>query len=121
MFTLADHRNVLARGLRNNQEGGTMKNSTTPIHEKKSFLHHDPHSDLGHQILEALERERDYDLEELLHAFPDYTWNQVFLEVDRMSRTGELRLFVRGLGLYTICLPLPTTQHILKERLMVSA
>jgi len=97
----------------------TMKNSTRPIHEKRSLLYQDPHSDLGHQILEAVERERDYDLEELLHAFPDYTWNQVFLEVDRMSRTGELRLFVRGLGLYTICLPPPTTQPILRERLMV--
>ena len=96
-----------------------MKNSTRPTREKKSFLYHDPHSDLGHQILEAVEREHDYDLEELLDAFPDYTWNQVFLEVDRMSRTGELQLCVRGLGLYTICLPSPTTQHIVKERFMV--
>ncbi len=97
-----------------------MKNRAQAVYKKKSFFYHDPHSELGYQILEAIERERDYDLEELLHALPSYTWNQVFLEVDRMSRAGELRLCYRGPGLYTVCLPLSTTQHIIEERSLVS-
>ena len=99
-----------------------MKNRAQAVYKKKSFLDQDPHSELGYLILEAIERERDYDydLEELLHALTGYTWNQVFLEVDRMSRTGELRLFYRGPGMYTVCLPLSTTQYIVEERSMVS-
>lgn len=101
-----------------------MKNRAPAIYKKKSFLYHDPDPqlDLGYQILEAVEREGDYDLEELLRAFAGYTWNQVFLEVDRMSRTGELRLFCRGPGLYTVCLPLTAPQDMVmvKERSMVS-
>ena len=63
----------------------------------------------------------EYDLEELLNDFfPSYTWNQVFLEVDRMSRTGELRLLFRGPGLYAVSLPLQMAQQHSEERLLVN-
>ena len=90
------------------------------IHKNPSLYDDDHQSDLGGQILDALNRMHEYDLEELLNDFPSYTWNQVFLEVDRMSRSGELRLFFRGPGLYAVCLPLQTAQQQSEERLLVN-
>ena len=52
-----------------------------------------------------------YDLQELVRACSLYTWNQVFLEVERLSRNGELRLVSRRHGLYTVTL---STQHARK-------
>jgi hypothetical protein len=31
-------------------------------------------------------------LDDLIRQCPDLTWNQIFIEVDRLSRTGEVRL-----------------------------
>lgn len=41
-------------------------------------------------------------LEELLVACPDLTWNQVFLGIDRLSRTGQVRLTLEGAGIYRV-------------------
>lgn len=44
-------------------------------------------------------------IEDLVRACPDFTWNQIFLEVDRLSRTGQVRLTLKGAGLYSLMLP----------------
>lgn len=44
-------------------------------------------------------------LDSLVMACSRFTWNQVFLEVDRMSRCGELRLKRTGRGKYNVSLP----------------
>ena len=44
-------------------------------------------------------------MEELLQACDSYTWNQVFLEVDRLSRSGELCLLYKKDGDYAVRLP----------------
>lgn len=44
-------------------------------------------------------------LESLLKAHPGFTWNQVFLEVDRMSRSGELLLKRTPSGEYHVTVP----------------
>jgi hypothetical protein len=41
-------------------------------------------------------------LEEVVLECPDLTWNQVFCELDRMSRSGQVRLGLKGPGLYTV-------------------
>ena len=41
-------------------------------------------------------------LEVLDRQCPDLTWNQIFLELDRLSRMGEIRLRRRGAGEYVI-------------------
>jgi hypothetical protein len=41
-------------------------------------------------------------LEVLDRQCPDLTWNQIFLELDRLSQTGEIRLRRRGAGEYVI-------------------
>lgn len=41
-------------------------------------------------------------LEDLVRECPDLTWNQIFLELDRLSRRGEVRLMRRGAAEYVI-------------------
>lgn len=59
------------------------------------------------RILEEVARSPGCLLEELVLACSDLSWNQVFVEVDRLSRRGELVLTMRGPGLYTVHLPEP--------------
>ncbi len=54
------------------------------------------------QILEVLARSDGCLLEEIVDQCSDLTWNQVFLELDRLSRTGEIRLGLRGPGRYIV-------------------
>ncbi len=60
--------------------------------------------DLRTQILDALSRSPECDLEELVRCCPTFTWNQVFLEVDHLSRTGEVRLRPKRAGVYVVAL-----------------
>jgi hypothetical protein len=63
-------------------------------------------ADVRARILAALRRNQyECDMEELVRACSSCTWNQVFLEVDRLTRTGELRLVSRGRGVYAVQLP----------------
>ena len=62
-------------------------------------------SDITAWILETVKRSQACEMEELVRACPSYTWNQVFLEVDRLSRTGELRLLPKRAGVYAVTLP----------------
>lgn len=57
------------------------------------------------RILDAVQYAPGCQLDELLLSVPELTWNQVFLEVDRLSRTGQLRMTAMGKGTYTIWLP----------------
>ena len=56
-------------------------------------------------IVDVLGQKAVCELEELVHVSPSYTWNQIFFEVDRLSRTGELRLVSVRPGVYAITLP----------------
>jgi hypothetical protein len=62
-------------------------------------------SDITGQIFQMVKRRQVCEMEDLVKACSSYTWNQVFLEVDRLSRTGELRLLSNRAGVYTITLP----------------
>jgi hypothetical protein len=63
-------------------------------------------SDIRSQILSAVGSKYECDLEDLVRDCSSHTWNQVFLEVDRLSRTGELRILPRRAGVYAVSLPL---------------
>lgn len=82
-----------------------MMNRTQDMLRESSQIHHDPRADVRDHILEAVRRENEYDLEELVRVCPSFTWNQVFLEVDHLSRTGTLRLVRKSNGLYAVRLP----------------
>ena len=89
-----------------NKKEVVMMNSTQDILKKSSQIHQDPRTDVRDHIFEAVRRENECDLEELVRVCSSCTWNQVFLEVDRLSRTGELRLLPKGNGFYAVRLPL---------------
>jgi hypothetical protein len=57
------------------------------------------------RILDAVHGSPGYQLDDLVLSVPELTWNQVFLEVDRLSRTGQVRMTAMGKGTYTIWLP----------------
>jgi len=57
------------------------------------------------RILDAVRGAPGCQLDELVLSVPELTWNQVFLEVDRLSRTGQVRMMAMGKGTYTIWLP----------------
>jgi hypothetical protein len=54
------------------------------------------------QIMEVIIRSRGSLFEEIVLECPGLTWNQVFCELDRMSRTGEVRLTAKAPGLYAV-------------------
>lgn len=56
------------------------------------------------QVLKVLQRHASYDLDQLAAECPDFSWNQIFLEVDRLNRLGELRLTPLGQGQYLLTL-----------------
>jgi hypothetical protein len=62
-------------------------------------------SDITGKIFQMVKRKQVCDIEDLVEECSTYTWNQVFLEVDRLSRTGELRLLSKRAGEYTVTLP----------------
>jgi len=61
-------------------------------------------STLTDRILEAVAK-APCRIEELVYFFPDVTWNQVFHEVNRLSRNGRLRLILDGRGVITVGRP----------------
>lgn len=62
-------------------------------------------SPLRLHILEILKQNPVLELEDLVRVCSSYTWNEVFLEVDRLSRTGELQVVYKRPGVYAVTLP----------------
>ena len=56
-------------------------------------------------IMEAVAYHPGFSLDELVTVCPTLTWNQIFLEVDRLSRAGHLRLLLMGPGRYAVEVP----------------
>ena len=48
------------------------------------------HTPVTDSILGAVKRTHGCDLDTLVKSLPELTWNQVFLEVDRLSRQGQV-------------------------------
>ena len=75
--------------------GMRMDDAATPI----------VHTELTHRVLRVMHRRKECAIEELLQECSSYTWNQVFLEIDRLSRSGELCLLYKKDGDYAVRLP----------------
>ena len=50
------------------------------------------HTTVEDQVIDIVRRTHGCELEDLARRSPNLTWNQVFLAVDHLSRTGEVRL-----------------------------
>lgn len=66
-------------------------------------------------ILQTIRQQPNCNLDVLVRACPQYTWNQVFLEVDRLSRSGDIELSSPGPGQYTMSTPTSKRMDILKS------
>jgi hypothetical protein len=62
-------------------------------------------NDLRKQILRIVRKNKTCDLDEPILKCTSYNWTQVFLKVDQLSRSGELRLLCKRAGDYTVSLP----------------
>ena len=62
-------------------------------------------TELSHRVLTVIRQREECNMDELMRACSRYTWNQVFYEVDRLSRTGELTLIYKKGGDYAVKLP----------------
>jgi hypothetical protein len=63
------------------------------------------HTTVEDQVIDVLHKTHTCDLEEVTRQCANLTWNQVFLAVDRLSRSGEIVLMPRERGLYTLTFP----------------
>ena len=68
------------------------------------------------KIMGVLRRLGHCELDTLCAECADLTWNQVFMEIDRMSRTGEVLLRGSGHGTYVVSLPVYTLRGNPYER-----
>jgi hypothetical protein len=60
------------------------------------------HNDIGHRVMEIILRSPGCDMEDVVLECPDFTWNQVFLELDRLSRSGQVALKQSTPGRYCV-------------------
>ena len=57
------------------------------------------------RILRAVKQSHGCDLDTLATSLPELTWNQVFFEIDRLSRNGKVVVTFGAGGRYMIQLP----------------
>lgn len=53
------------------------------------------------RILELLRCFPECEFEALVTRYPEFTWNELYLEVARLSRAGQVKI-TRGVGIFTI-------------------
>lgn len=63
------------------------------------------------QVLESLQRNSSCEFDTLVAECSEFTWNQIFFEVDRLSRLGQLLLTPVGDGHYFLRLPQREESH----------
>ena len=65
----------------------------------------DSHTPVTDRILGHIQRTHGCDLDTLIRSLSDLSWGQVFLEVDRLSREGQVQVTLDTEGRYMIRLP----------------
>jgi hypothetical protein len=73
------------------------------------------HTPVTDRVLGAVQRAHECDLDTLTNSLSDLSWGQIFLEVDRLSRKGQVLVTRDTGGRYMIRLPdhsrKPATHH----------
>lgn len=54
------------------------------------------------QVIDIVQSMPMCDLEEVIRRCPTLAWGQVFLAIDRLSRTGQIRLVATKAGSYSV-------------------
>lgn len=60
-----------------------------------------PPKPITDRILELLRGSSECEFEALVTRYPEFTWNELFIEVARLSRAGQVKI-TRGVGIFTI-------------------
>lgn len=55
-------------------------------------------------VLDALHQHGAQTLDQMANLLPERNWAQLFLAIDRLSRSGKISLSTRGVGEYLITL-----------------
>ena len=76
------------------------------FHQQKSEKRETLQEEIRQRIISVIESAIECDLDTLVSRCGDFSWGQIFLEVDNMSRIGVIRLTRSADGRY--CLGLPT-------------
>jgi hypothetical protein len=63
------------------------------------------HTPVTDRILDQVQRTHGCDLDTLIRSLSDLSWGQVFLEVDRLSREGQVQVTLDPRGCYMIRRP----------------
>lgn len=63
------------------------------------------HTPVTDRILGTVQRTHGCDLDTLTNSLTDLSWGQVFLEVDRLSREGQVMVTLGTGGHYMIRMP----------------
>ncbi|HMS85552.1 MAG TPA: hypothetical protein PKD12_18070 [Nitrospira sp.] len=53
------------------------------------------------RILESLRSTPECAFEDLVTRYPEFSWNELYIEVSRLSRNGQV-VITRGVGTFTI-------------------
>lgn len=53
------------------------------------------------RLLEFFRCSPECEFEALVARYPEFTWNELYLEVARLNRTGQVKV-TRGVGTFTI-------------------
>jgi hypothetical protein len=61
-------------------------------------------SSIAGQIFLAMQDTSSCPLDELVLSLPCFTWAEVFMEVDRLRRTGHVQVTALGVGNYAVSL-----------------
>ncbi|MEW6246307.1 MAG: hypothetical protein AB1555_06305 [Nitrospirota bacterium] len=64
------------------------------------------------QVMEVIIRSPGSLLEDVVLQCPGLTWNQVFLELDRLSRNGQVQLRLKSPGVYVVSPAVAHTKRI---------
>jgi len=56
-------------------------------------------------VLDILRRTGPCGLDDLVRQLPHFTWNKVFIAVDRMSRDGRVLLARHARSIYSVTIP----------------
>jgi hypothetical protein len=67
-------------------------------------MHHQYFS-VAERVMEVVTHNPGCLLEDVALACSDLSWNQVFSEVDRLSRIGQIRLMREGFDRYALSVP----------------
>ncbi len=72
----------------------------SPVHERRAVIQEKPSID--EWVLSVLQQHGTQTLDQIGKLLPEVNWAQLFLAIDRLSRSGKISLWSPGFGDYFI-------------------